>query len=150
MFKQIIQLGIANAIINHLKSTPAGLKTKILEIGATGEFGRLLVDCGFVNYTGAVNNKSAIAGLKKTFKASTAKFTNVSNTDPAVFEIDHDVVVCLAGTPYETTPSGTKMIVLTSGFADHGSLCLALTGLFVDGATTIQHGNLFVTYGTRA
>ena len=150
MFKQIIQFGIANAIINHLLSAPAGLKTKILEIGATGDFAKLLVDAGFVNYHGTVRDKSAMTALKKTFKGSTAKFTNVSSTDPAAFDVDHDVVVCLHGTPYETTPAGTKMIVLTSGFADHGSLCLALTGLFVDGATTIQHGNLFVTYGTRA
>lgn len=62
-------------------------------------------------------------------------------------------VVCLNGTPFEDIPKGTRMIVVTSGYSGlraYDNLCQDVNHLYQEGAVTIQHQDLFVTYGVRA
>jgi len=61
-------------------------------------------------------------------------------------------LICMSGTPFDDIPSGTRMVVITSGYSGiraYDNLCQDVNHLYQEGAVTIQHLDLFVTYGVR-
>jgi hypothetical protein len=59
-----------------------------------------------------------------------------------------DVVVCLNRTPWETIPSGTRLITVSYDYQTHEA-CVAAIHPYMTQFTTIQHGYLFLTEGLR-
>ena len=57
-------------------------------------------------------------------------------------------VVCLNRTPWETIPSGVRLITVSYDYPSHSSCVEALKPYMKD-FTTIQHGHLFLTDGIR-
>jgi len=143
MSNNLNELGIYDQVAEYLeKNLEKGEGVLELKCG-NGDFAEFLAAKGFKNYHGIDDEGEAI----KAAKSRVPKFKARFHTKDGNYK--RNVVVCLNGTPFDTIESGQRMIVLTSGFDDYDKLCLAINGLYQDGAKTIEHGGLFITYGTR-
>jgi hypothetical protein len=136
--------GVYSAIAKYLKKNLAETEG-VLELGiGDGGLGEFLFNEGIKNYHGIDVDESKVQAAKKRVPSLGNRFRS------SVGKAKRDIVICLNGTPFETIHAGQRMIVLTSGFDNYDALCTAIGGLYHEGATTIQHENLFLTYGVRA
>lgn len=141
--------GGVDAIIEHLSKSEKGTDTAILHLQCgDGQIADALKNAGFAKYHGIDSSNDNIAAAKKRIKGYSRRFHVGQLFDADNFKKKHDVVLCLHGTPYEQTPSGTKMIVATSGVGNYEQTS-TIVNRILDDAKTVQHENVFITYGVR-
>ena len=150
--KDLIELGIVTAIIENITTRedfdPAD---GVLEIDCgTGEIAAALKDAGISKYHGVSNSSELIAAAKKNVKGYSRRFHVADTSSADAPKHKHDLIIAVQGAvPYDVIPAGTKLIAVTRNEKSWGSCCLKLSGYFADGATTVQHGDLFLTIGIR-
>ena len=153
--KNLIALGIISSIVENL-SERNDFNTKkdgILELNCgAGELALALNNAGLTRYHGVSRSPDLIAEAKKNVLGYTKKF-HVGNTSSSeeILQHPHDVIISAQGEcPYDAIPSGNRLIVVTRGAESWSSCCLSLAPYFAAGASTVQHGNLYLTIGVRS
>ena len=144
-----LENGVVDAIIDHVSKSEKGTDTALLHIQCgDGSIADALKTAGFGKYHGIDSSDEIIAAAKKRVKGYSRRFHVGGLFDSENFKKKHDIVICLHGTPYDQTPYGTKMIVATTGVGDYEQTS-AIVNRLLDNATTVQHENVFITYGER-
>ena len=150
--KDLIELGIVTAIIENITTRedfdPAD---GVLEIDCgTGEIAAALKDAGVSKYHGVSNSSEMVAAAKSNVKGYSRRFYVADTSSADALKHKHNLIIAVQGSvPYDVIPAGTKLIAVTRNEKSWGSCCLKLAEYFADGATTVQHGDLFLTIGTR-
>ena len=148
--KDLSEHGVTAAIIKHLKST-MGKTDGVLEVGCgTGEFAAILKDAGISKYHGSDGSAEKIKAAKKRVQGYGKRFHVADPKTEAAYKFKRDVLVLLNGVDFANISKGQRLVLVTREASSWGDACSLLSPYFVKGATTIQHGPFFVTYGTRA
>jgi hypothetical protein len=145
--KDLVNLGVIAAIINHLTSIINPKTDGIFEMNCRdGEFAKILKKEGFTLYHGSDGSEDLINAAKAALPA----FKNRFHVGEPKGKVKRDIVISLHGTVFGKLDSGQAFISVTSGVDNWDAYCLAASGFVQSGAKTIQHGRYFVTYGVHA
>ena len=148
----LIELGIVTSIIENITTredfNPAD---GVLEIDCgAGEIAAALKEAGVSKYHGVSNSSEMVAAAKSNVKGYSRRFHVADTSSADALKHKHDLIIAVQGSvPYDVIPAGTKLIALTRNERSYGSCCLKLAQYYAAGAATVQHGNLFLTIGTR-
>ena len=141
---------VVEGIINYLNQNTDKEKEGILHLDCgSGEFAKELHDSGFSRYHGTSANAGDIKAAKKLvpkFKTRFHKLSQPLGSD--ALKHKHDIILTTGSVDFEAIPSNQRLIVVTKD-SSYSKVCIKLTPLFRIGATTVQHGDYFVTYGFR-
>jgi hypothetical protein len=149
--KHLFDLGIGNAIINNLKSRPdfAHETDGVLEIQCgPGQLASMLHSAGVKKYHGTDASEQNIKAAKAAVKPFARRFHLADPFSPEALEYKGEIIVATTHIPFDSFKSGQRVIIVTTGFSDWDSACLALTPRFEQGATTVQFSEYFLTIGT--
>lgn len=148
----LIELGIVTAIIENITTRedfdPAD---GVLEIDCgTGMIAAALKEVGVNKYHGVSNSSEMVAAAKSNVKGYSRRFHVADTSSADALNHKHDLIIAVQGAvPYDVIPAGTKLIAITRNEKSWGMCCMKLAEYFASGATTVQHGDLFLTIGVR-
>lgn len=150
-FKDLQDNEVIDGILNYLENNADKDKDGILHLACgDGSFAKVLFDAGFKRYHGTTSNATEMAAAKKLvpgFKTRFHKMTKPLSSD--ALKHKHDIILTLGSIDFGAIPAGQKLIIVTKE-ENYDKVCMKLTPLFKPGASTIQHGDYFVTYGVRS
>ena len=150
MLKNYEKYKVISAIMNHLDKSEDKKKTKILHLDCgSGELVEKLNEAGFEKVYGSDKDKEALTSARSRFNGKkNARFKVQDIEAKSIRKINPDLTIGFETSPIAFIPAGTKVILVTV-FPNWEKACSELAPFIANGATTIQHGPYFVTYGTK-
>lgn len=149
-FTELQENEVIDGIINYLKDHSDKEKDGILHLDCgSGEVAKALLNAGHTRYHGTTSNADHLKEAKKLVPEFKTRFHKMETPLSAdVLKYKHDIILATGSINYGAIPSGQRLIVVTKE-KTYEKVCLLLTPLFQVGASTVQHGDYFVTYGIR-
>jgi len=151
MFKRLYELQVIAGIIKYLENYSDKDKDGILHLDCgNGLFAKELYKAGFRKYHGTTSSSEELKEAKALVPGFKTRFHKIADPIGAeALKHKHDIIISLGRIDYDSIPSGQRLVVVTEA-ANYDACCLKLSAFIAPRASTLQHGNFFVTYGERS